>query len=224
MNATLQSSLASPPAPWLAPQAVRDNALFTWSTSRILLRYWQPADAPAMLAALNVDRASFLPWLPWVKTQNKDVDECLNSISKMHERRTRTDPPADDFTLAIIDPATNFPIGGTGLHRIVHAAHEGEIGYWIRPDLRRQGLCTHALAALLSWAFTPQSQQGWGLRRIHIRCAASNLASQRVPCKLNLREEARLVAERFVNTVGWEDTLVWGVLAHEWDIAAMRLN
>jgi RimJ/RimL family protein N-acetyltransferase len=170
-----------------------------------------------MLQALDIDRTSFSPWLPWVQKDNRNTDECLTAISRMQERRERTEPPADDFVIGIFDRASGSAIGGTGLHRIVHAAAEGEIGYWIRPDRRAQGLCTEAIAGLISWAFTPQPGGGWGLRRIHIRCAARNLASQRVPAKLGLRQEARLIGERWIEGFGYDDTLVWGVLSGEWN-------
>ena len=47
-----------------------------------------------------------------------------------------------------------------------------------KQPLRRRGLCSEAVAGLLSWAFRPQRDGGWGFRRVHIRCAGNNLASQ----------------------------------------------
>lgn len=177
-----------------------------------------------MFAALEADRSSFLPWLPWVLNDNRTEAECLAAIDRQRTKRLRTDPVADDFTIAIFDRSTGTAVGGTGLHRIHHGAHEAEIGYWIRPDLRGRGLCSEAVAGLISWAFTPQSQGGWGLRRLHIRCAGQNVASRAVPRKLGLREEARLMQERWTIDMGWDDTLVWGVLIDEWDIQAHRLR
>lgn len=183
-----------------------------------------------MLDALNADRASFLPWLPWVLADNRTLDECSAAIERFRIKADRQDPPADDFVIGIFDRASGLPLGGTGLHRIVHAWHEAEIGYWIRPDRRAQGLCTEAVAGLISWAFTPHERGGWGLRRLHIRCAGRNAASQRVPAKLGLRHEARLVRERWTDGLnspipsGWDDTLVWGVVTEEWDIPNARLR
>lgn len=207
-----------PPVPWVPPLHVLAGDPVAWTANGLTLRFWERADAIALFEAIEAQRASFLPWLGWVRTSNLSPEQCIETIDRMHARRTRTEPIADDFTLGIFDAATGLALGGTGLHRIVHEAHEGEIGYWVRPDRRGEGICGRAVAALLSWAFTAQSEGGWGLRRVHIRCAASNLASQRVPRKLGLREEARLVRERWVDTVGWDDTLVWGVLRDEWDI------
>ncbi len=210
---------AAIPDPWKAPAPFPTSA----ATPRLLLRFWQPSDAAAMFAAIEVDRNSFAPWLPWTALDNRTVEECAAAIERMREKRERAEPAADDFAIGVFDRATGDAIGGTGFHRCIAAAHEGEIGYWIRPDRRRQGLCAEAVAHAISWGFTPQARGGWGFRRLHIRCAASNHASRGVPQKLGLRREATLVAERWVPTYGWEDSCVWGVLASEWDCQAHRL-
>ncbi len=204
--------------PWTPPSPLPEQ----WRTPRLVLRWWQQSDAPALFEAISADRATFLPWLPWVNAEHQALHETVFSIEKM--KRERAAPGTTDFTVAIIDGATGAVVGGTGLHRIQAAHHEAEVGYWVRAPLRGRGLCTEATAGMLSWAFTPQSSGGWGFHRVHIRCAGSNGASARVPEKLGLRKEACLVKERWVKDAGWEDTLVWGVLADEWDVGKSKLN
>lgn len=187
-----------------------------YETDRLLLRAWRHEDAPGMLAAIDVDRASLLPWLPWPNVDNRTLYECIFQIERFRREGARTTPPADNFVIAIIDRATGEVLGGTGLHRVAHDLHQAEIGYWLRADRRRQGVCTEAVAGLLTWAFTPQDRGGWGLRRIEIFCAAANTASRRVPEKLGLRQEVHKRADRWVPGLGWSDTLGWGVLAEEW--------
>ncbi|MBX3404436.1 MAG: GNAT family N-acetyltransferase [Phycisphaeraceae bacterium] len=204
---------AAAPAPWRAPDPLPGS----FDTARLTLRFWKPPDAAAMLAAIDIDRGAFLPWLPWVREDNRTVEECASAIERQRGKRERTDPPADDFTIAIFERASGAVIGGTGLHRVNHAAHEAEIGYWVRADRRREGLCAEAVAGLITWAFARAEAGGWGLRRIHIRCAGGNEASQRVPTKLGLRMEGRLRKDRWVDGRGWDDTLIWGVLVGEWD-------
>jgi RimJ/RimL family protein N-acetyltransferase len=155
-----------------------------------------------MLQALSVDRPGFLPWLPWTATDNRTVEECGAAIERQRLKRERLDPPADDFTIAISDARSGDVLGGTGLHRIIHGAHEAEIGYWMRADRRRQGLCQEAVAALVTWAFRSPSEGGWGLRRIHIRCASLNAASRQVPQRLGFVHEATLRKERWVDGLG----------------------
>lgn len=200
------------PAPWRPLTPLPDG----YETDRLLLRAWRHEDAAGMLAAIDVDRESLLPWLPWPAVDNRTLYECIFQIERFRRDGERTDPPADNFVIAIIDRRGGEVLGGTGLHRVNHALHQAEIGYWLRADRRRQGICTEAVAGLLTWAFTPQSRGGWGLRRIEIFCAGGNTASQRVPQKLGLRQEVHRRADRWVPGIGWDDTLGWGVLAEEW--------
>lgn len=201
------------PSPWLAPAPLPQQT----TGARVTLRPWTVEDASGMLEALEDDRESFLPWLPWTVTHNRTVDECCSAIGRLQEARIRTDPPANDFTLGIFERDSGRVIGGTGLHRVLAHAHEAEIGYWIRADRRRRGLCAEAVALLISWAFTPVERGGWNLRRIHIRCAGANASSRKVCESLGLNREAILVKERWVPSVGWDDTIVWGVLREGWD-------
>jgi len=203
-------TLGSRPSPWRVPSPLPDR----FETKRIVLRYWQPEDAKAMLDAIGVDRASYLPWTPVFASDNRTVEECEKSVERFRSTREGDDPR--DFVLGLFDRQSGEAVGGTGLHRIAPETLQAEVGYWIRSDRRRQGLCSEAVEGLIDWSFRPQSDGGWGFRRIEIVCAAGNLPSQTVPRKLGMRQEARLSKHRFVDGVGWDDTLVFAVLANEW--------
>jgi ribosomal-protein-serine acetyltransferase len=204
------------PLPWKPPRPLPNRCL----TPRTVLRFWELSDARSMFEALEVDRQSMLPWLPWVQHDNQSVEECIFHIERF--KRAREEEDAGDFVIGIFDRETGEAIGGTGMHRVIHHAHQAEIGYWVRADRRGQGLCTEATAHLISWCFTPAEEGGWGFRRIEIQCAAGNTASRRVPEKLGLRKEVELKEARWVDGLGWHDTLAWGVLTYEWDRAAHR--
>jgi RimJ/RimL family protein N-acetyltransferase len=214
--ATPVEHFATPPD-WTAPRPLPSR----FETARTVIRTWTPADAQGMLAALDADRTSYLPWLPWVAIDNQDFAQCIYQIERF--RRDALDPE-NDFTLGIFDRDTGEVIGGTGLHRLFRARGQAEIGYWVRPERRREGLCTEAVAGLISWAFTPAGSGGWGLRRIEILCAVSNIASQRVPQRLGLRAETHKRKAAWYEGRGWEDKLGWGVLAEEWDCVTARLR
>lgn len=173
-----------------------------------------------MLAAINADRASLQPWLPWAAVDNRSVAECVFNIERF--RRARSASPPTDFAFGILDAATGEVLGGTGFHKLDFEIGQGEIGYWIRGDRARRGLCTEAVAALITWGLTPQSRGGWGFRRITILCAEPNVASRRVPEKLGLRRELSIRGDRWVEGLGFVGTLGWGVLADEWDFEAKR--
>jgi RimJ/RimL family protein N-acetyltransferase len=216
--AATEPSKLEKPAPWSAPRPLPSPL----RTDRLLMRFFEPGDAASMFAAINADRASLLPWLPWAAVDNRSEAECTYHIERF--RREREDPLADDFSIGIFDPETGEVCGGTGFHRINVEVGQAEIGYWIRGDRARRGLCSEVVAALISSGFTPQDQGGWGFRRIIIMCAEPNVASRRVPEKLGLRLETRSVADRWVDGLGFVSTLVWGVLADAWDIEGRRLR
>ncbi|MBC7770946.1 MAG: GNAT family N-acetyltransferase [Pyrinomonadaceae bacterium] len=211
-------TLIEPPPNWKAPSSLPSR----FETPRLVLRAFEAGDAESLFHAVSDCRESMLPWMVWVKTEHRHLHETVYIIEKL--RRACADPAASDFVIGIFDRATGEVLGGTGLHRLHVASHEGEIGYWVRGDRRGEGICTEATRGMISWGFMPQAQGGWGLRRIHIKCSERNLSSQAVPRKIGLREELRAKQERFVPGMGWVDTLGWGVLADEWDVGAMKMK
>lgn len=209
----------SPPQPWAPPRPLPG----LYRTSRLTLRFYELSDAESMLAAIDMDRPSLIPWLPWARTDNRNLAECIYTIERFRRGREQLSPSPREFGIGIFDAGTDRIAGGTGFHRIRHETSEAEIGYWIRPDLRKQGLCTEAVRAMISWGFTPQPA-GWGFRRITIFCSAGNAASRRVPQKIGLRQEVHARGDRWTEGVGYEDTLGWGVLADEWDTERRALR
>ncbi len=204
------------PKPWTPPNPLPGRYL----TPRIEIRWWRPEDAPGMLEGIEVDRASLAPWLPWALVDNRNVAECTFHI----ERGRREREAGTNFMMGWFDRATGAPIGGSGFHRVEPELATAEIGYWMRADRRRQGLCSEAVAHTLSWGFAPLERGGWGWRRITIYCAGGNGASRRVCEKLGLRQEVHQRRARWVDGVGWDDTLGWGVLAEEWDVDGARIR
>lgn len=212
------------PSPWRPPEPLPAE----FRTARLILRPWQPTDAPALFAAIDSSRESLLPWLPWAADTHLAPRQTLEWIE--HTARASADALRPEhsamtgFVLGIIDAATGEPVGGTGFNRMNADTHNAETGYWVRGDRRRRGICAEATAGVLSWGFLPQSRGGWGFRRIHIFAAVENAASCGVPRKLGLRQEMHARQDRWVNGRGYLDTLGWGVLAEEWDCEAMRLR
>jgi ribosomal-protein-serine acetyltransferase len=193
-----------------------------FETPRLALRLFNAGDAESLYRAVNHSRESLLPWIVWAKSGHRQLHDTIFFIE--NRRRATEDPAAISFPIGIFDRTTGEVLGGTSFHAIHVASHESEIGYWIRGDRRGQGLCTESTRGMISWGFTPQSQGGWGFRRIHIKCADRNLASSAVPRKIGLNQELHARQERFVPDIGWVDTLGWGVLVDEWDVEGMKLR
>ena len=201
------------PQLWRRPEPLPGSVL----TARLEVRWYESTDAEALHWAVHPQREAYLPWLPWAAVEHATVEEAEAVIERFDQGRAKLMAP--DFVMGIFERATSDLVGGTGLHRIVPEVSEVEIGYWIRPERRGQGLCTEAVAGLISAAFG-----AWGFRRVRIHCAGANEASKRVPTKLGIPLEGREREARWVDGVGYDDHLTYGVLASEWDAEAGRVR
>lgn len=210
-----------PPVRWSIPSPLPPPI----TTERTLVRLYDKGDGPKLFRAIDAHRASLLPWLAWPRTDHLDEDDSIFFVET--HRRARNRATCNDFPFGIFDRATGEILGGTGLHRVHFGLHEAEIGYWIRGDKQGTGLCTEAIAGLITAAFKSQSEGGWGLRRLVITNASENIASRRVCEKLGLRQEMHLKQARYIGPVeegnpGWVDHTGYGVLAEEWDTRLSR--
>ena len=199
------------PEPWTPPNPLPGPIC----TDRLTLRWFEPSDAAGLHEAVDSSRAACVPWLTWAATGHATTDDSRTAINNLARMRVE----GADFTLGIFDRATGRVLGGTGLHRPKPEWYTAEIGYWLRNDARGLGMCTEAVRHLISSAFTPQTEGGFGLRRLEVFCAAPNTASSAVPVRLGLGAPCRLRAERWVETIGWADSLAWDLLSSEWDTA-----
>jgi caffeoyl-CoA O-methyltransferase len=196
------------PAPWTPP----DPLPLPLTTTRLRIDWLGPRHAHALHSAVSRDRDSLLPWLPWARTSHRTVDESRDFIEGTEAERRRAYAP--EYAAGVFLREGDELLGGVGIHRIHHDAHEGEIGYWLRGDRRGRGYCTEATAAMISCAF-----RDFRLRRLRIHCGGDNAASRAVPERLGIRQEGHLRAAQWVEGIGWHDRAAYGVLASEWDVA-----
>ena len=153
----------------------------------------------------------------WVTTDHLHVDHSIFYVERM--RRGVEKPDCLDFPMGIFDAKSGEQLGGTGIHRIHPEWRDAEIGYWVRGDRQRSGICTRAMGALISSGLRSAADGGWGFRRIVIQCAEANTGSRRVCERLGLRLEGRYRADRYTEPLGYHDNLAYAVLADEWDFA-----
>jgi RimJ/RimL family protein N-acetyltransferase len=151
-------------------------------TERLVVRCWEPVDAPALKEALDSSLDHLRAWMPWAHNEPQTLDEKVALL-----RKFRSNFDADeDFVFGIFDREETRVLGGTGLHTRV-GAHAREIGYWIRKDAEGQGYVTEAVAAVTRVGFEVE-----GLERIEIRVEPENVRSRAVPERLGYAEEALL--------------------------------
>jgi RimJ/RimL family protein N-acetyltransferase len=151
-------------------------------TDRLVVRCYDPVDAPLMKEAIDSSLDHLRPFMAWVDDEPQPLDEKVALIKRF---RVRFDS-AEDFTYGIFDHEEREQLGGTGLHARVGPGGL-EIGYWVRADRARQGIATEASAALTRVAF-----EVCEVDRVEIRIDPANNASRGVPRKLGFGEEATL--------------------------------
>jgi RimJ/RimL family protein N-acetyltransferase len=151
-------------------------------TERLVLRCWEPRDAPLLKEAVDSSIDHLLPWMPWAVHEPQSLEE---KVALLRQFRGKFDL-GQDFTYGIFSPEETQALGGTGLHtRIGDDALE--IGYWIRASRAGEGLGTESTAALTRVAF-----EFTEVDRVEIHCEPENERSRAIPRRLGYREEATL--------------------------------
>jgi RimJ/RimL family protein N-acetyltransferase len=163
-------SWAGPPAPYRI------------ETERLVIRCYEPADAPLLKDAIDSSREHLRPWMPWADSEPQTLDEQTELLRGF---RSAFDA-GENFVHGIFSRDETQVLGGTGLHPRIDPGGL-EIGYWVRASWTRRGVVTESTAALTRVGF-----EVCGADRIEIRIEPGNEASFGVPRKLGFVEEATL--------------------------------
>jgi RimJ/RimL family protein N-acetyltransferase len=149
-------------------------------TERLVVRCWDPADAPIAKEAIDSSLDHLRPWMPWARAEPTTVEqkvELLRSFRRRFDLR-------HDAVYGIFDRDERRVLGGTGLHpRVGDGARE--IGYWVRADAIGRGLASETAAALTRVGFEVE-----GLERIEVHCHPENIRSMAVPRRLGFEPAA----------------------------------
>lgn len=181
------------------------NPAYRIETKRLVIRCYNPSDAPLLAESVTESLEHLRPWMPWVYNEPEPIEE---KIQRLKLFRGNFDL-GQNFTYGIFNPEGTKLVGGTGLHTRLGES-ELEIGYWIHKDYINQGLVTESTAALIKVAF-----ELIHIHRIEIHCDPGNVASAAIPHKLGFTHEGTLRAKtRFLD--GWSDSMVWGLLETEY--------
>jgi RimJ/RimL family protein N-acetyltransferase len=144
------------------------------TTDRLVIRCWDPADAPLLKEAVDSSLEHLRPWMPWAAAEPTTLEQKADLLRTFADQFTRD----EDAVYGIFDATEERVLGGTGFHPRI-AANAREIGYWIRADAIGRGLASESTAALTRVGFEVE-----GLRRIEIHCDAANVRSAAIPRKL----------------------------------------
>ncbi|ACZ40423.1 GNAT family N-acetyltransferase [Sphaerobacter thermophilus] len=178
-----------------------------FETERLLIRAPLPGDGAEVNAAILESLDRLRPWMEWVHPVPSVDDTEANIRQARADFLTRT-----ELRLHLYEKTTGAFVGSSGLHRIDWRVPKMEIGYWVRTRYEGQGYVTEAVRGITRFAF-----ETLGARRVEIRCDANNARSARVAERAGYRLEARLRSEAITPSGALRDTLIYALLADEWE-------
>ncbi len=173
------------------------------TTRRLILREFVPEDWRPVLGYQSDPR--YLRYYEWEGRTEADARAFVQRFLDW-----QAEEPRLRFQLAVTLARDGRQIGNCGVRLERADALVGELGYEIAPTCWGLGYATEAARAMVHFGF-----QELGLHRIWGHTVAENIASQRVMEKLGMCHEGRLREnERFKGR--WWDTVIYGILAREW--------
>ncbi len=179
---------------------------YTIRTQRLVVRCWDPADAPLLKEAIDASLDHLRPWMPWALGEPEELQAKIDHIRRF---RGKFDL-GHDFAYGIFNQEETRVLGGAGLHPRLGAGAL-EIGYWIHADFTHQGLATEVSTALTKVAFEIEQ-----VKRVEIHCDPQNEFSAAVPKKLGYTCEATLRRRFPISENQYRDTMIWTLFADEY--------
>jgi RimJ/RimL family protein N-acetyltransferase len=176
-------------------------------TERLVIRCYDPEDAPLLKEAVDSSFDHLRPWMPWMRFEPQSLDQKVDLLRMFRGQFDRD----ENYVYGVFAPDDSRLLGGSGLHP--RSDDDSlEIGYWVRADAARQGIATEVTAVL-----TRVGIELAGLKRIDIRVDPTNVRSLRIPRALGFVEEATLRRRLEPYEEGGErrDVVVFTMLADE---------
>lgn len=181
-------------------------------TERLVIRCYEPADAPLLKESVDASIDHLRPFMPWARFEPQTVEEKVGLI-----RTFRGWFDADEnYIYGVFARDESKQVGGTGLHQR-GGPGSLEIGYWVRADAIRQGIATEVTAVL-----TRVGIELCGAQRIDLQIEPGNDASLGVANKLGFVHEGTL-RRRLEPADGdgpRRDSMIFTLLAEELPISA----
>jgi ribosomal-protein-serine acetyltransferase len=148
----------------------------------ILLRPFEPGDAPQVYVAVQESLVEVTPWMPHLNA-DLSVDKIAIWVSSSAEAWEH----GSGYNFAVIDARGGAFLGGCGITGI-HPMHRfANMYYWVRSTRMRQGVATAAVRLLARFGF-----ETLALGRIEIVVATGNVASAALAERAGARYEGTL--------------------------------
>ena len=173
------------------------------ATERLVLREFEPGDWFEVRTYQNDPR--YLRYYKWTDRSPEAVQAFIQMFLDQ-----QIEEPRIKFQLAMTLKENGRLIGNCGIRMTVRGTHNGNIGYELSPDQWGNGYATEAARAIVDFGFNELR-----LHRISAECIAENTGSIKVLQKLGFTQEGRLRQNDYFKDRWW-DTLLFGILKHEW--------
>ncbi|MCB0700377.1 MAG: GNAT family N-acetyltransferase [Chitinophagales bacterium] len=170
----------------------------------LLLRSFEPEDAPELFRAVNSSRDHLRPWFPWVDATTKP-EHSLQFIQQSRVQQTNQEALA----LGII--YKQKIIGSMGMHNWDHYLKKAQLGYWICNDYEGQGIIHTCLQRFIDFLF-----EKTGLNKVEILFMSSNNRSAAVAEKMGFKVEG-ILRDNYILYGNYKDLVVTGLLKKEWN-------
>jgi RimJ/RimL family protein N-acetyltransferase len=184
---------------------MHEGPAYRIETERLLLRCFEPRDAPEIARATAANVSHLRPWLEWARDEPESFEAKLALARKF---RAQFDL-GRDFTWGLFDPEEKRLLGAVNLHPTDEEA-VAELGYWLDAELTGRGFATEASAAVLHVAFEVHL-----FERVEIHCDADNQKSARVAERLGFALDATLRRRKARSRAERVDRMVWSRFADE---------
>jgi ribosomal-protein-alanine N-acetyltransferase len=175
-------------------------------TERLILRDFVEDDWQRVLEYQT--NLLYLRYYQW--TESDRTPEALQEFVGWFLEHQRQEPRIK-FQLAITLKSNDLLIGNCGIRRDTPDAIEADIGYELDPKYWDHGYATEAAHAMVDFGFSR-----FDLHRVWSWCVADNINSVNVLEKLGMRQEGRLREKEYYKGRWW-DTLMFAILADEWE-------
>lgn len=169
----------------------------------MILRQFETADAEAIFAATERNRAYLGEWLPWV-SRTHSPEDIRTFIAKAREQFEENRTPNAGIWI------DGELAGCVGAHAVDYENRNCSIGYWVDGGRQGRGIITQCCIVLLDYLFGELQ-----VHRVEIRCGTGNLRSCAIPQRLGFTREG---ISREAQWVGyrWVDLFIWSMLEGEW--------
>ena len=146
------------------------------TAGRLHLRPWQPSDADAVLTACTDPETQ-----RWTTVPSPYTAEHARAF--VGEVSAQGWADGTDLGFAVCDSTSGVVLGAVAVRR--RAAHDcWDVGFWVTPAARGQGVMSDALGVVCRWAFAEL-----GAQRVEWYAEVGNWASRRVAEKAGFTVE-----------------------------------